>query len=886
MQRCFARGIAACLDPVIEEDVPSWLWRHAPDEAALAVRPERDRYCGESGLPQVVARIAGAWTYHGWKGGYFDSEQDARAFFDEIRWLLVQRRLSPSIAQWRTTGLHWAYGLSSGSDDSYITDYRTGIVRRAGEGDTPPRGSFINDVRDSLAGDGGIADLWRREAAILQGGAACGTNVSALAGSGSTGGDGRLTTLLSVGDAAALTAESDACRPGVQRRITIDAAHPGSRAAIQRSADSMIAAATRATGQALVRRHIDGIVRACRESRARRPADPRINPALRLAIQSARQAMLPDPLIDRTLRLMAQGEPLPAGFAADEPDAMPDRGTVTVIRAGDAMLEHAPEIIDGAAISAWTAGPAGLHYEDAAEAANTCRASGSIRAAAGDGGFMFLDDTACDHAVLNAAAYLLDDGTFDAEGFRHAAALLATALDISLMTAAQPTPRLASRVWEFRPIGMSLAGLGDLLMAMGIPYDSDEGRAIAGALGALMTGAAWLASARMAAEAGAFPGHAENAAAIQGAIRRHGDAAAALQGVDPALASAVREVWQAACDEGASAGFRNAQVSWIAEAAAECVLLGCASHGVAPVGSLVRFERLPAGGWRKTANPSVARGLRALGYGDPEIGAMLDHLAGRATLANAPGVNHETLRKRGFTDGAIASVEANLPTASDIRDAVNPWMLGETYCRRMLGLIASELEDESFDLLAELGFSEAGIEAARLYCCGAGTLEGAPHLDPAHLAVFDCAAPQGERGRRRVAWQAVVRMSAAVQPTISGAIGQTVVLPESATVADCRAALHLGRQLGLKSLTIRRADAPPVPASQAGLADMPAGSAPALSIVEEPQRPHTNIRTDIAEAGEHAVRDAETSRRAASHAARSAASVPSSADVAVEQRQV
>src|SRR5690606_20266425 len=211
-------------------------------------------------------------------------------------------------------------------------------------------------------------------------------------------------------------------------------------------------------------------------------------------------------------------------------------------------------------------------------------------------------------------------------------------------------PRLASRVWQFRPIGLSLAGLGELLMAMGIPYDSDEGRAIGGALSALMTGTAWLTSARMAAEMGTFPRWAENAAAIHDVIRSHAVAAAGLQDVNPALACAIREVCERACDEGATAGFRNAQVSWIAEAAAECDLIGCASHGVAPMASLVRFEKLPTGSWRKTVNPSVARGLRAFGYGDSEIDAMLGHLAGRATLANAPGVNHETLRKRGFTD--------------------------------------------------------------------------------------------------------------------------------------------------------------------------------------------------------------------------------------------
>jgi ribonucleoside-diphosphate reductase alpha chain len=867
--------------------VPRWLWRHVPDETALAALPERDRRRPESGLRQVVDRIAGAWTYHGWKGGYFDSEQDALAFFDEMRWLLWQRRLSPSIAQWRSAGLFWAYGLGAESDESFITDYRSGTVRRAGEADSAPCGAFINSVRDSMAGEGGVWDLWRREAAILQGGAVCGANVSELSGPATGDAGGGLAALLSVGDAAARTARGDEGQSASTRRITVDAGHPGRRDAVRRTGEAGCTAAAFETGQALVRRHIDALIRACRESRARRPTDPRGNPALRLAIQSARQAMLPESLIDRVLSLVGQGE-LSDGYGFTDPGAAPDGGTVTVIRADDATLQRAPDVIDDAALSAWMSDAAGLQFDSAVQGSHTCSEIGPIRTASGDGGFLFLDDTACDHAVLNAAAWLLEDGSFDTDGFRHAAQLLAMALDISLMTAAQPTPRLARRVWDFRPIGLSLAGVGELLTAMGLRYDSDEGRATCSALAALMTGSAWLTSARLAAEMGPFPGWADNAGAMQRVIRSQADAVAAtLDGANPDLAEAARDAWAAARNEGTVGGYRNAQVSYIADAAEECALLGCASRGVAPVESLVRFERLPAGGWQKTAEPAVAHGLRALGYGDAEIDAMLRHLLGHATLAKAPGVNHETLRKRGFTDGAIVSVEAVLPAAPEIGLAFSPWTLGETYCRRMLGFTASELAEDGFDMLAALGFSDAGVEAANLYCCGAGTLEGAPHLAPDHLPVFDCAAPQGQRGRRRVSSESVVRMMAAAQPMVSGAVGQTVTMPHAATVADCRATVLLGWRLGLKSLTIRRAGAESAAAAaRQERTDAPRQAVPALSVVETGRAPATNIRTAVAESGDHAPRDAETSRRAVSHAARSTASVPSSADVVVEQRQV
>ena len=945
-------GIPARLVAVAEDNVPRWLWRHQPNQAALAMLPPEQRQRGETSARAVFDRIAGAWTYQGWKGGYFDAEADARAFFDEVRALLSRQLAGPEIAAWRHTGLWWAYGITTTPQAGCIVDAMTGGPVAAGATHQPPHGAFIHGVTSDIAAEGGVIDLWRREAALLAAGLGSGANLSQVGGDGA----GALVSHLRLGDgAAALFHDPDRLGPPA-RTVVIDADHPEAPAFVAWKGAEAQKAAAHYTGSAIVERHVAAIVAACRRAGLRPCFDPSRNPALRLAIAAARQAMVSDSIIERAIALVRQGravsaedviEPLTeyGAFAA-----APGQNGWHLLRAGDAALEEDDaSLLDTVAAAAWSAGATGLLFSTATETWNTCASSGEIRAVAGDGDFVFLDDTACSRAVLNLAGFLGADG-FDAVGFAHAARLMTIALDITIAMAAVPTPRLARRSWDFRPVGLGLTNLGGALMAQGIAFDGDAGRAFCAAACALMTGSAYAASAGMAEEMGAFPAFERNRTHMLRVIADHGlaaEGAAAgyagtgwrpvpLRAADcphAAMVEAACQAWETAAALGARAGFRNAQVSLIAPAEAESALFDCAAAGIAPATALVRYDRMPCAGFRKTILPAVTQGLRAFGYGETAIDAIVRHVAGHRTLADAPGVNHEHLRRRGFTEAALRLVEAALADAPDIRFAFDRWTLGDRFCIDMLGFPADILDDPSFDMLTALGFSEAAIEAANIHCCGADTLEGAPYIEPLHLAAFDCLRPLGERGRRRLSVECRVRMMAAAQTFVSGSIGQALTVPADATVRAVREALQLAWRLGLKAIAVERdsavfgepsTDLLPATAfgstasaggftvivgggarSSQSAAGVTAGKRPddigsmsqALAIAHAvrdfgPADPaaswtkETN-RTDIGESAKaSAPADAETSRRRSSHVARSAASVPSSADAAVEQRQV
>jgi ribonucleoside-diphosphate reductase alpha chain len=948
-----ADGIPVCLAAVAEEDVPRWLWRHEGDEAALARLPADERYRGETSAREVFDRIAGAWTYQGWKGGYFDSQADARAFFDEIRALLCRQLAAPEIEAWRDTGLWWAYGIASARPAGCLIDAGTGAPIAAGAGHLPPHGAFIHGVNADIAGEGGAFDLLRREAALLAAGLGSGSNLSRLGRDGA----GTLLDHLRLGAGAAALYRDFERLGSPARTVVVDADHPEAWAFTAWKTVEAQKSAAQMTGDAIVGRHVAAIVGACRRDGLRPCFDPSRNPALRFAIAAARQAMVSDATIARAITLARQGR---AVCADDVIEPLTVHGpSAAAPGAGDRFLRRtddpAIEVEDASqradvAMAAWSAGGAGLLFSTTADSWNTCPSSGPIRAVAGDGDFVFLDDTACGRAVLNLAGFVGSD-RFDTAGFAHAARLMTIALDIAIAMMAMPTPRLARRRWEFRPIGLGVTNLGGALMVQGIGYDSDPGRAFCAAACALMTGSAYAASAELAEEMGTFPGFARNRQQMLDVIASHGLAAnGADQGrghagggwrpmalraadcPDASLAAAAQAAWRVAAELGGRAGFRNAQVSLIASAEAESALFDGVATGVAPATTLVRYDRLPGAGFRKSVLPAVSQGLRALGYGDTVIDAIIRHVAGHRTLADAPGVNHEHLRRRGFTETALRTIEAAVADAPDIRFAFDRWTLGDRFCIDMLGFPAEALDQPSFDLLSALGFSEAAIEAANIHCCGADTLEGAPYIEPAHLTVFDCPRPLGERGRRRLSLESRVRMMAAAQPFISGGVGELLTVPADTSVEAVRDTLHLAWRLGLTAIAVERDGAPYEDASielpagagrpiapagrfavvrggKAGAAQSAAnaggrrrteaggGMSEALEIahairdfgaasVATPRSKHSD-RTDIGKgATASAAADAETSRRRSSHEARSAVSVPSSADAAVEQRQV
>ena len=440
---------------------------------------------------------------------------------------------------------------------------------------------------------------------------------------------------------------------------------------------------------------------------------------------------------------------------------------------------------------------------------------------------MFLDDTACNLASANLLA-LYDKAAkrFDVEGYEHLVRLWTVVLEISVMMAQFPSKEIAQLSYEYRTLGLGYANIGGLLMTMGLPYDSDAGRALCGALTAIMTGVSYATSAEMAKELGAFPRYTENATSMLRVIRNHRRAAhgevfgyeflntnpvpldhASCRSLDQdgeRLVDHAKKAWDAALDLGEKYGYRNAQATVIAPTGTIGLVMDCDTTGIEPDFALVKFKKLAGGGYFKIINRAVPDALRALGYGEAEIAEIEAYAVGHGSLGQAPAINVATLKARGFTDEKIAAVEKDLKAAFDIKFVFNSWTLGEDFLRDTLGIPAEKLADPAFEILPFLGFSKADIEAANIHVCGAMTLEGAPHLRPEHYPVFDCANPCGRIGKRYLSVESHIRMMAAAQPFISGAISKTINMPNDATVEDCKSAYMLSWRLALKANALYR----------------------------------------------------------------------------------
>ena len=435
---------------------------------------------------------------------------------------------------------------------------------------------------------------------------------------------------------------------------------------------------------------------------------------------------------------------------------------------------------------------------------------------------MFLDDTACNLASLNLLTFRDEKtGKFQVESYEHAVRLWTVVLEISVMMAQFPSREIAELSYEFRTLGLGYANIGGLLMTSGIPYDSDAGRAICGALTAIMTGMSYATSAEMAEKLGPFPGYKKNREHMLRVMRNHRRAAygertgyekcrtppvpldhAACP--DQALIAHAKAAWDRALALGEKHGYRNAQATVIAPTGTIGLVMDCDTTGIEPDFALVKFKKLAGGGYFKIINRAVPEALRTLGYSEADIAEIEAYAVGHGTLAQAPAINHTTLKAKGFTDEAIAKVEKALPTAFDIKFAFNKWTLGEEFCRDKLGISAEDLASPTFDLLAALGFGKREIEAANIHVCGAMTVEGAPHLKAEHYPVFDCANPCGRTGKRYLSVESHIRMMAAAQPFISGAISKTINMPNEATVEDCKEAYLLSWKLALKANALYR----------------------------------------------------------------------------------
>ena len=485
-----------------------------------------------------------------------------------------------------------------------------------------------------------------------------------------------------------------------------------------------------------------------------------------------------------------------------------------------AKTVKARDLWDQVGHAAWACADPGVQYHDTINAWHTCPADGEIRGSNPCSEYMFLDDTACNLASMNLLTFL-KDGQFDARSYVHATRIWTLTLEISVTMAQFPSPRIAELSYRFRTLGLGYANIGGLLMNLGHGYDSAEGRALCGALTAVMTGVSYATSAEMAGELGAFPGYERNAEHMLRVIRNHRLAAkggnSGYEGLavapvpldhsncpDSGLLNLAHAVWDEALELGERHGFRNAQTTVIAPTGTIGLVMDCDTTGIEPDFALVKFKKLAGGGYFKIINRSVPAALANLGYGTAQIEEIVAYAVGHGTLGNAPGINATALVGHGFGAEEIAKVEAALPTAFDIRFVFNQWTLGEEFCTQVLGIPAEKLRDPAFDLLRHLGYSRAEIEAANLHVCGTMTLEGAPHLREEHYVVFDCANPCGKIGKRYLSVESHIHMMAAAQSFISGAISKTINMPNDATIEDCKAAYELCWSLGVKANALYR----------------------------------------------------------------------------------
>ena len=419
-----------------------------------------------------------------------------------------------------------------------------------------------------------------------------------------------------------------------------------------------------------------------------------------------------------------------------------------------AKTVKARELWDKVSYAAWACADPGIQFHTTINDWHTCPAGGEIRASNPCSEYMFLDDTACNLASLNLMQFRKGEGnkSFDVEGFEHAVRLWTMVLEISVLMAQFPSKEIAQLSYDYRTLGLGFANIGGLLMSAGVSYDSREGRAMAGAISALMTGVSYATSAEMAGELGAFPEYAANKDAMLRVIRNHRRAAYGetagyeklaatpvpldLKAIaDTDLAQAAKRAWDEALAKGKQHGFRNAQASVIAPTGTIGLVMDCDTTGVEPDFALVKFKTLAGGGYFKIINRCVPEALANLGYGQPEIDAIVAYAVGHGTLEDYSGrINYDALRGKGFGEEQIGQIEAALEAAFDIRFVFNKYTLGAKFCREVLKLDAAQLDAPDFDMLKALGFARADIDAANLHVCGAMTLEGAPYLKEAASA--------------------------------------------------------------------------------------------------------------------------------------------------------
>jgi ribonucleoside-diphosphate reductase alpha chain len=814
----------------------------------------------ETDSRQVFHRLAGCWRHWGEQYGYFSSEDDAQVFYDELKYMLAAQIAAPNSPQWFNTGLHFAYGITGSAQGHFYVHPDTGEMTRSTNAyERPqPHACFILSVKDDLVNEGGIMDLWTREARIFKYGSGVGTNFSAIRGENERlSGGGKSSGLMSflrVGDRSAGAIKSGGTTRRAAKMVCLDVDHPDIEEFVNWKVKEEQKVASLVTGSSLNQKHLNAILKAAHtgmpDATDEEKFNPRTNPVLRKAIAEARAVAISPNYIQRAIQLAQNGVTSIAfpvfdtGYESEAYVTVSGQNSNNSVRVSEEFLRaveadadwnlkartsdkivktiKARELWRQICESAWQSADPGTQYDTTINDWHTCPVDGRINASNPCSEYMFLDDTACNLASINLIRfYDAEKGTFDIEGYKHAIRIWTVVLEISVLMAQFPSKEIAQLSYEFRTLGLGYANLGALLMQMGIPYDSPQGMAITGALTAVLGGESYATSAEMARELGPFGGYSRNAQHMLRVIRNHRRAAynAKIEqyenlnvppvGIDPDecptdMLKAAREAWDRAEKLGEAHGYRNAQVTVLAPTGTIGLIMDCDTTGIEPDFALVKFKKLSGGGYFKIVNQSVPVALKHLGYGPEQIEDVVGYCVGRKTLVGAPGINHDSLKAKGFTPEILDKVEKQLENAFELQFVFNKFTLGEDFCRDYLGLTDEQLNDWNFNMLESLGFTKAELIAANDYVCGTMTIEGAPHLKLEHYPVFDCANKCGRIGRRFISAHGHIHAMAAAQPFLSGAISKTINLPSNATLDDISEAYLQSWKLGLKANALYR----------------------------------------------------------------------------------
>jgi ribonucleoside-diphosphate reductase alpha chain len=736
----------------------------------------------------VFDRLAGTWRHWGEKEGYFASAEDAVAFEDELKYMLANQMAAPNSPQWFNTGLNWAYGLTGPAQGFWFVDGADGELKASPDSYSrpAPHACFILSVRDDLVNPGGIMDLWVREARIFKFGSGAGSNFSQirgenerLSGGGKSSG---VMSFLKIGDRAAGAIKSGGTTRRAAKMVILDVEHPD------------------------IEKFIDW--KKVEEDKARVLINHGGLPA--------------DFNGDAYATVSGQNSNNSVRVTNDFIQAVMDDGDWELRNRTDGSVRKtvkARDLWNQIAEAAWACADPGLQFDTTVNEWHTSPAGGRIRGSNPCSEYMFLDDTACNLASINLVRFHDDEtGVFDIEGYQHTIRLWTIVLEISVAMAHFPSPEIAQGSYDYRTLGLGYANLGSLLMRQGIAYDSDQGRSIAGALTAILTGYSYATSSEIASVIGPFPRFNENRDSMLRVIRNHRRAAYGdtdyegvshkVMAIDPVLCpedllAAARISWDLALAQGEKHGYRNAQASVIAPTGTIGLLLDCDTTGVEPDFALVKFKKLAGGGYFKIANQSVTPALWHLGYDEGQIKEVVEYIVGTSTLDGAPHINRETLAAKGFTDDDLDKVEKALPAIFELRHAFNVFTFGEETLQR-LGFGIDEYTGWEFNLLKALGFSSKEIAEANDRICGRQTIEGAPHIRGEHLSVFDTANKNGKFGERFIHHYGHIKMMAAAQPFISGAISKTINMPHEITVEDIEESYRMSWEWGLKAMALYR----------------------------------------------------------------------------------